>query len=82
MENHTMGAKLFHVDKPTNKTSLIVNFHNFVNVPNNLLDLNFCLILQKIWLHMFSTKNKTENRRNKEICISESCEVYRTQLKL
>jgi len=44
--------------------------------------MNFCLIRQKIWLHMFSTKNKNENRRNKEICISDCCEVYRIQVKL
>jgi hypothetical protein len=45
-------------------------------------DMNFCLILQKIWLRMFSTKNTSENRCNKEICISESCEIYHIHLKL
>ena len=35
VENHPVGAKLFHADGQTDMTKLIVTFCNFVNMPKN-----------------------------------------------
>jgi len=34
MKIHTVGADLFHVDRP-DVTKLIAAFHNFANMPKN-----------------------------------------------
>jgi hypothetical protein len=34
-QNRLLGAELFHVDRQTDMTKLIVVFHNFADAPNN-----------------------------------------------
>jgi hypothetical protein len=36
MKIHPMGSELFHVDRQTDMTKLVVTFHNFADVPKNL----------------------------------------------
>jgi hypothetical protein len=35
MKIHSVGAKLFHADRKTDMTELIVAFRNFANAPKN-----------------------------------------------
>jgi len=40
MKIRPMGAELFHMDRRTDMTKLIVAFRNFVNAHNNIISIN------------------------------------------
>jgi len=51
MKIHPVGSVLFHADRQmvgqTDKTNIIVTFHNFVNVPKNGMKQSFEVICLK-----------------------------------
>jgi len=51
---HPVGAELFHVDRRTDMTKLIVNFHNFLNAPKTSWHLCDHNILTLCALHIHS----------------------------
>jgi hypothetical protein len=77
MKIHPMGVELFHADRGTDMTKLIVDFHNFANAPNReiwlLIDIPTSEdknLIMKLKFHPYSGgllkvfKSKTKAKSN------------------